>query len=1006
MGANPNRGSSTSNNHNSGSDAYHFDNFSYSRSSRHRPSNNVRSNLATPFQLPQGYYSSNHNGGTNNTVNFNDTSSQSSRDAMEDAEKGFRPFPERSDTYPLNVSVNSRMENPRTQEDETHIISPLHHSNTAPPRIPPILAEVPDHAHFENDTESTSSSITATDHDYVTEKQLPYPVFAPHLEPATTLNIPPQAPLQQDLHGNLYGEAVSFKTMPDDSDVKEEEVHTTVKKFLTTNGNLILDSDTASYLLKEYKLEAKGNEFAYMRYSSVTCDPNQFRVSKFNLRQNFYKIPRQTEILICITLYDEEPFLVARTLKGVIQNIIHLTKLKHSEVWGDESWKKIVVCFVADGRNKVNPKTLALFSSIGVYQDGFARGQIGEKKVQAHLYEHTTMLGVQNTDEGDITFVRNPVPVQLLLCLKERNKKKINSHRWCFESFADVLNPRVVVLLDAGTQPSRDSLYHLWNSFYMNPQIGGCCGEIKAALGPKFSNLLNPLVAAQNFEYKISNILDKPTESTFGFISVLPGAFSAYRYEAILNDENGVGPLEKYFKGEDLDKDPSAGVFQKNMYLAEDRILCFELVAKKKSNWTLKYVKAATAETDTPTAISALIKQRRRWLNGSFFASFYSITHFWRIWSSGHSFVRKMMLMVEFFYQTVQLVVSWFSIASFFLVFRILSVSLEGYFGGAKILAGIFLWMYVATTVITFVLSFGNRPEGTSKVYFVMLIFYAVLMSYTMFAAVFMSVKAVQDFLKERNFQELVFHNSRFRDLTVSLSCTYGLYFLASFLYFEPWHMFTSFLQYLLISPTYINVLNIYAFCNLHDLSWGNRDDEIIEEKPLQMTKVQKDELEELDVNEEVLQNEFLVSMDAPMDRRDVDIQYAKKWHELREPGKSNYETNRFGMKVRIDGRDADTKAKDYYALVRSLVVIFWMATNCCLVAVVLSMDGFTDSSHLESVYERRSEIFLTVILWIVAFLAAFRFVGCVIYLINYLGERMIDWDIRKQSLRYPNYAI
>ena len=29
------------------------------------------------------------------------------------------------------------------------------------------------------------------------------------------------------------------------------------------------------------------------------------------------------------------------------------------------------------------------------------------------------------------------------------------------------------------------------------------------------------LVAAQNFEYKITNILDKPTESLFGYISVL-----------------------------------------------------------------------------------------------------------------------------------------------------------------------------------------------------------------------------------------------------------------------------------------------------------------------------------------------------------------------------------------------------------------------------------------------------------------------------------------------------
>jgi hypothetical protein len=36
-----------------------------------------------------------------------------------------------------------------------------------------------------------------------------------------------------------------------------------------------------------------------------------------------------------------------------------------------------------------------------------------------------------------------------------------------------------------------------------------------------WKNLLNPLVAAQNFEYKMSNILDKPLESIFGYISVL-----------------------------------------------------------------------------------------------------------------------------------------------------------------------------------------------------------------------------------------------------------------------------------------------------------------------------------------------------------------------------------------------------------------------------------------------------------------------------------------------------
>lgn len=31
--------------------------------------------------------------------------------------------------------------------------------------------------------------------------------------------------------------------------------------------------------------------------------------------------------------------------------------------------------------------------------------------------------------------------------------------------------------------------------------------------------------------------------------------------------------------------------------------------------------------------------------------------------------------------------------------------------------------------------------------------------------------------------------------------------------------MGSSFLQYLLLAPSFTNVLNVYAFCNLHDVS-------------------------------------------------------------------------------------------------------------------------------------------------------------------------------------------
>jgi cellulose synthase/poly-beta-1,6-N-acetylglucosamine synthase-like glycosyltransferase len=49
-------------------------------------------------------------------------------------------------------------------------------------------------------------------------------------------------------------------------------------------------------------------------------------------------------------------------------------------------------------------------------------------------------------------------------------------------------------------------------------------------------------------------------------------------------------------------------IFTKNMFLAEDRILCFELVAKAGDKWHLSYVKPAKGETDVPEgkALTAL----------------------------------------------------------------------------------------------------------------------------------------------------------------------------------------------------------------------------------------------------------------------------------------------------------------------------------------------------------------------------------------------------------------
>jgi chitin synthase len=62
-----------------------------------------------------------------------------------------------------------------------------------------------------------------------------------------------------------------------------------------------------------------------------------------------------------------------------------------------------------------------------------------------------------------------------------------------------------------------------------------------------------------------------------------------------------------------------------------------------------------------------------------------------------------------------------------------------------------------------------------------------------------------------------------FRDLVISVVTTYGVYLLSSLLHLDPWHCFTSMPSYLLLLPSYVNILMIYAFCNIHDTTWGTK---------------------------------------------------------------------------------------------------------------------------------------------------------------------------------------
>jgi chitin synthase len=116
-------------------------------------------------------------------------------------------------------------------------------------------------------------------------------------------------------------------------------------------GNLVLDCPVPPRFLNALP-NKENREFTHMRYSGATCDPEDFKKERFTLRQTLYDQPRATEMFVVVTLYNETEVLFATTMHGIMKNISHLCSQTQSKVWGEDGWRKIVVCVVADGRTK------------------------------------------------------------------------------------------------------------------------------------------------------------------------------------------------------------------------------------------------------------------------------------------------------------------------------------------------------------------------------------------------------------------------------------------------------------------------------------------------------------------------------------------------------------------------------------------------------------------------------------------------------------------------------
>lgn len=512
-------------------------------------------------------------------------------------------------------------------------------------------------------------------------------------------------------------------------------------------------------------------------------------------------LPSKCDFLIEVSMYNEGVKNFTDTLGGICDNLNSFYEV------GIEP-SRIACIIIVDG---IRPFYSTYQRQKTFFEQFFVEDLIKERFSVADI-RNSKLPDETDEDEFAHCFMQRIIldnyskhELQMIFCVKQKNKRKLNTHLWFFGGFCEFIQPKFVMLIDVGTMPLSKSLFYLYEAMELQSDLAGCCGEIR----PMDPDIWKLVVPAQVVEYRFSHIFDKALESVLGYITVLPGAFSAYRWEALQGD-----PLWKdYFKS--ICHPELMTAFNSNIYLAEDRVLCLALICKKKSSYLIRYVKASVSETDVPENISSLMAQRRRWINGSWFSLIDSIRKCSLIYQSDHNLCRKIIFSLQMVYYVINVIFSWVMVGSFFVVFSILvRISIGSGNSTFAVAGSTIILLYFLLLIIVFVMSLGVKPSKVETPYRIISCFFGIYMMSSLIFTIIFLVQSV--------YQIEVFY---------AILSTFCIFTLVVLLTCSVMTILKGIFHYLFLTPTYVNIFLIYSICNTHDCSWGNRPDLLTNEE-------------------------------------------------------------------------------------------------------------------------------------------------------------------------------
>lgn len=315
---------------------------------------------------------------------------------------------------------------------------------------------------------------------------------------------------------------------------------------------------------------------------------------------------RTPENLICVTLYNEGPETLARTLRSLLVALQHLDATRGS--LGPHRGGHCVA-IIADGAAQLRPETALLLRRCGLLSSS-ARPEADSVALYTASRRPAELLEELDRPRVAASHRRLEPAVSFVTCVKAVNRGKLDSHALFFGDLARTLEPEFCHQLDTGTILDPGALTAIVAHLRANTGVAAVAARIASPAPTATSGALE---SWQFLDFATQLSCGWPVEIVSGHLSVMPGQYSAIRWSAMNMPALGTAnPLARYLRGITPGRP-----LERLMFLAEDRILGSEIILAAGRRWRLDYCPQAVATTDACTAFTELRRQRRRWNNSS-----------------------------------------------------------------------------------------------------------------------------------------------------------------------------------------------------------------------------------------------------------------------------------------------------------------------------------------------------------------------------------------------------